>query len=88
MGGWVCSRGGLDDLQKRKIPCRYQDLNSASFGRDNTVTVITTLTVTTTLTVITTQSRLVYCLARNSMCVTLPTVEKCIMISYKWGFSL
>lgn len=46
----MCPRDGLDDLEKRKIPCRYRDLNPASFSRDNAVTVITTLTVTTTLT--------------------------------------
>jgi hypothetical protein len=84
----VCPRGGLDDFEKRKIPCRYRDLNPASFSRDNAVTVITTLTVTTTLTIITKPSRLVYFVTRNSMCVTFPAIEKFIMISYKWVFSL
>jgi hypothetical protein len=59
MGGWVCSRGGLDDLEMRKIPWRYRDLNPASFSRDNAITVITTLTIRTTLTVKTTPSWLV-----------------------------
>ena len=44
----MCPIGGLDDLERRKIPCRYRDLNPASFSRDKAVTVITTLTVTTT----------------------------------------
>lgn len=65
----MCPIGGLDDLERRKIPCRYRDLNPASFSRDKAVTVITTLTVTTT------SSRLVYFFVRNSMCVTLPTVQ-------------
>jgi len=41
MGGWVCPRGDLDDLEKRKIPCRYWDFNPASFSRDTAVTEIT-----------------------------------------------
>ena len=43
----MCPRGGLDDLEKRKVPCRYRDLNPRSYSRDFVVTVINQLIVTT-----------------------------------------